>query len=134
MAEKKEPQSFAMVIEEADRGRINKLLSEQFSELVDYVTTKASLHDGPWKAEMTLKIKVKAEPDGKMELVFSKPTTKRDEEVMPTARMYFDPATGQLQNDEPRQVKIPGFDDDGRPRGAAKSASAPKGGSGSDKN
>ena len=129
MPEKKEPQSFALVIEEADRGRINKILSEKFREIVQYVTDKASLHETEWKAEMTLKIKVKAEPHGKVELSFAKPTTKRDEEGMPKARMYYDPDSGALMNDEPRQVKIPGFDDDGKPRGAAKSASAPKGGS-----
>jgi hypothetical protein len=125
---KKEPQSFADVIEAADRGKVNRILSADLARVVDETTTKASLHDTEWKGEITIKIKVTAEADGKVTLGFNK-TTKIAEEGMPKARMYYDPDTGAITNDVPRQVKIPGFDDDGRPK--AKSAAAPKvGGSG----
>lgn len=119
---KREAQSFSVIIGEADRGRVDRILSEKFAHILDVATSKASLHETEWKAEMTLKIKVKAEPNGKVELVFSNPTTKCDEEKMPRARMYYDPDSGCLMNEEPRQVKIPGFDAEGR---TVKGAGAP---------
>ncbi len=117
------PQSFAEVIETADTGRINRILSADLARVVDAATTKATLHETEWKGEINLKIKVTAEPHGKVVLSFGK-TVNVDEEKMPKARMYYDPDNGSLTTEQPRQVKIPGFDNDGRP--AAKSASAPK--------
>jgi hypothetical protein len=124
MGKKDQPaQSFAEVIETADRGKINRILSGDLAEIVDITTTKASLHESEWKGEMTIKIKVSAEADGKITMGFSR-TKKIDEEKMPKARMYHNPDTGALTVEEPRQVKIPGFEDDGR-KGPAKSAKAP---------
>ena len=118
----KETQSFASVLEEADRGQVNRILSSDLARVVDVATSKASLHDSEWKGEINIKIKVTAEPGGKVTLSFGK-TVKVDEEKMPKARMYYDPDSGTLTNDVPRQVKIPGIDDR-----ATKSAKAPGGG------
>ena len=59
------PQSFAEVIETADQGRINRILSGDLARVVDVTTSKASLHESEWKGEITIKIKVTAEPHGK---------------------------------------------------------------------
>jgi hypothetical protein len=131
MSDKREPQPFSAVIEAADHGRIDKILSRDLQRIVETTTDKANLHETEWKGEMTLKIKVTAEPNGKVTLAFDK-TTKVKEEGLPKARMYYSPDSGALTNDVPRQVKIPGFDDDGRPR--AKSAPAPKTGGGNSDN
>jgi hypothetical protein len=125
MSEKKLPPDFGGFILDADHGRINRILSNDLGRVVETVTDKSNLHETEWKGEITIKIKVTAEPNGKLTFNFGK-TIKIDEEKLPKARMYYDPEDGALSNDVPRQVKIPGFDDDGRGRGKAKSAAAPK--------
>lgn len=124
MSKDREPQSFALVIEEADRGRVNRILSADLARVIETTTDKASLHESEWKGEISIKIKVTAEPHGKVVLSFGK-TVKVDEEKMPKARMFYNPDNGALTNEEPRQVKIPGFDDEGRADKRAKSAKAP---------
>jgi hypothetical protein len=121
MSEKKLPPDFGGFILDADHGRINKILSNDLGRVCDTVTDKATLHESEWKGEITLKIKVTGEPNGKVTFTFGK-TIKIDEEKLPKARMYYDPDDGALSNDAPRQVKIPGFEDDRKP---SKSAKAP---------
>lgn len=121
----REPQSFALVLEESDGGEVDKIISRKWGELIEYLTDKASLHDSDWKGSMALKIKVVAEPRGKVTLTFSS-VIQRDEEKLPRGHMYYNPETHGLQRDEPKQLKIKGFDDDGRATRQAKSAAAPK--------
>jgi hypothetical protein len=124
MAERKLPPSFGGFVMDADHGRIERILSVDLGRIMETITDKSNLHEQEWGAEFTLKIKIKAEPNGKVTSKFSR-SVKIDEEKLPTARMYYDPEDGSLSNDVPRQVKIPGFDDGGRPRAKAKSAPAP---------
>lgn len=122
MAERKLPPDFGGFILDADHGRINRILSNDLGRVVETATDKANLHETEWAGEINLKIKVKAEPNGKVTFVFNK-TIKIDEEKLPKARMYYSPEDGALSNDEPRQLKIKGIDDG---RKTAKSATAPK--------
>ena len=105
--------SFALVIDEADHGRINAILSRDLAQVVSETTTKANLHETEWKGEMTLKIKVVAEPNGNITLNFNE-SFKVEKEPLPKARMHHNPDTGALSNDVPQQVKIPGFDASGK--------------------
>jgi hypothetical protein len=123
MSEKKLPPDFGGFILDADHGRINRILSNDLGRVVDTVTDKSNLHESEGKGEIQLKIKVTAEPNGKITFTFGK-TIKIDEEKLPKARMYYDPADGALSNDVPRQVKMPGFEDE---RKKTKSAKAPGG-------
>jgi len=122
-SERKLPPDFGGFILDADHGRINRILSNDLGRVVETVTDKANLHETEWKGEINIKIKVTGEPNGKVTFVFGK-TVKIDEEKLPKARMYYDAADGALSNDAPRQVKIPGFDDDRKKN--VKSAAAPK--------
>lgn len=122
MTEKKLPPDFGGFILDADHGRINRILSNDLGRVVETVADKANLHETEWKGEISLKIKVTAEPNGKLTFTFGK-TIKIDEEKLPKARMYYDPDDGALSNDVPRQVKIPGFDE--KPASKARSAKAP---------
>ena len=115
----KKPQSFCEVLSEADHGRIDTIFSGDFAALIDHLTTKASLHEDTWKGEMTITIKVAAEPNGKIELTFAR-KVKQQEEKLPKARMIHDPEEGTVTNGT--QIKIRGTLDD-RP---VKSAAAPK--------
>ncbi len=45
---------------------------------------------------------------------------------LPGAKMYYDPDSGAMTNEEPRQIKMPGFDNGGAPARKVKSADAPK--------
>ena len=117
----KEVQLFSMILEEADHGRIDKILSTDIAHIIDVATSKASLHDTEWSGELAIKVKIKCEPHGKVCLSFTT-TSKVDREPLPKARMYYDPDTGTLSNDVPRQVKIK-FDNEA-PR-ETKSAKAP---------
>ena len=115
----KKPQSFCEVLSEADHGRIDTIFSADFADLIDYLTSKASLHEDTWKGSMTVEIKVAAEPNGKLELSFAR-KVKKQEEKMPKARMLHDPDTGEVNNGT--QIKIKGTLD-ARP---IKSAAAPR--------
>jgi hypothetical protein len=115
------PPDFGSFVLDADHGRINAILSNDLGRLIETITDKASLHDAEWKGEMAIKIKFTAEPHGKVTAAFGK-TVKIDEEKMPKARMYYDPDSGAITNEEPRQIKIPGIDSDRK----TKSAAAPK--------
>lgn len=115
-------QSFTEVLDEADHGRIAAILSKDFADLVDYLTTKADLHQDVWKGALAIDIKIAVEPNGKVELTFSR-KIKRDEEKMPKARMTYDPDTREVGNGP--QIRIKGIDhNEARPR--AKGATAPK--------
>ncbi len=124
MSEKKLPPDFGGFILDADHGRINRILSNDLGRVVETVTDKSNLHESEWKGEIQLKIKVTAEPNGKVTFVFGK-TIKIDEEKLPKARMYYDPSDGALSNDVPRQLKIKGIGDEERK--PSKSAKAPGG-------
>jgi len=115
----RKPQSFAEVLTEADHGQIDAIFSADFADLVDHLTSKASLHVDTWKGEMVITVKVAAEPNGKLELSFAR-KVKRQEEKMPKARMLHDPDTGEVNNGT--QIKIKGTLD-ARP---VKSAAAPR--------
>lgn len=121
MADTKEPPDFGSFILDADSGRINRILSSDLGRVIETITDKASLHDAEWKGEISLKIKMTAEPGGKLVFAFNK-TVKIDEEKMPKARMFYDPDSGAIVTDEPKQLKIKGIDD----RKPSKSAKAPQ--------
>ena len=125
MNQDKQPPDFGTFILDADSGRINRILSGDLGRVVETLTDKANLHQSEWKGSLDLKIKVTAEPNGKITFSFGK-TVKVDEEKMPKARMYYDPESGGIVTDEPKQVKIPGFDDNSKKQ--IKSAGAPKNG------
>lgn len=126
MKQDQDPQSFADVIREADHGRIDQILSKDFADLVDYLTTKANLHEDEWEGQLSLTVKITCEPNGKVLLAFDR-KTKRKEEPMPKARMYHDPDTNEVTNGP--QIRLKGVlePQPGRaPAPQARSAPAPK--------
>ena len=73
---------------------------------------------------MTVKVKMVADKFGKVTAKFTS-SHSWDSIPLPGADMYYDPDSGALLEQEPRQVKMPGFDDEPRER-KVKSPDAPE--------
>lgn len=118
------PPDFAGYLDAANHGRVNKALTEEFGEVVQTITSNASEHGTLWKGEMTVKIKLSADKFGKVTAKFTS-SHSWESIPLPGADMYYDPDSGALLEQEPRQLKIEGFDD-GVPQRKVKAADAPK--------
>lgn len=123
MATKVPPPDFAAFITEANHGRVNQALTERFGKVIVGTTDKAGEWGSEWKGEMTITIKVIADKYGGVETKF-KSVIKIDDEALPGAKMYYNQDNGGLTIEEPRQVTIPGFENE-KPR-RVKSPDAPK--------
>lgn len=95
----KKPQSFALVLAEADGGLLNQQLSAAWQELHDDLDERSMLHDSVFKGEITIKLKV-SNDHGKVEIVpavvLKKPPTKY------TGARFFRTEDGDLTTQDPR--------------------------------
>lgn len=118
------PPDFAGYLADANHGRVNHALTERFGEMMEAITSRASEFGTEWDGEFTLTLKFTADKYGGVECK-AKSTHKVEAIPLPGAKMYYNPDTGGLTTEEPRQVKIPGFDDELRER-KVKSPDAPE--------
>lgn len=99
MAEKKAPQSFALVLAEADGGLLNRQLSEAWQDLSDDLDERSMLHDAEFKGEITIKLKV-SNDHGKVAIVPS--VTLKKPPVKYTGARFFRTEEGDLTTQDPR--------------------------------
>lgn len=99
MTKEKEPQSFALVLAEADGGLLNKQLSAAWQDLSDDLDERSMLHDAEFKGEITIKLKV-SNDHGKVAIVpavvVKKPPIKY------TGARFFRTEAGDLTVQDPR--------------------------------
>ena len=118
------PPDFAESLAEANHGRVNAALTERYGELIKLITDRASEFGTEWDGSMTVKIKMTADKFGKVSAKFTS-SHSWESIPLPGADMYYDPESGALLEQEPRQLKIEGFND-GAPQRKVKAADAPK--------
>ena len=119
------PPDFAESLAEANHGRVNAALTERYGELIKLITDRASEFGTEWDGSMTVKIKMTADKYGGVS--FKVTSTETVEAIpLPGAKMYYDPDSGAMTNEEPRQIKMPGFDNGGASARKVKAADAPK--------
>lgn len=117
------PPDYAEFLSALNHGRVNQAITERFGVVIEEITSRASEHGTDWKGDITVKIKLTANKYGKVSAKVSS-TENVDAIPLPGGDMFYDPDSGALLEQEPRQVKIPGFEDEGRRR--VKSADAPE--------
>ncbi len=120
MAEKKEPQSFALILADADAGTVNDELSRRYEAMREKLTDLAYFHEDTFTGEFTLKVKLSVE--GKKGNLTWKvdATTKLPPQKMPGARFFTD-AGGRQTSKDPRTAGplIPGLDEAREKKNAA---------------
>ena len=100
MAEdRKSPQSFALVLGEADGGTVNRELSEVFQRLSDELDAHSFLHDAEAKGSMTIKLVI-VNDHGKVAMKFDA-TAKSPPKKFSGAR-FFRTEDGDLTRQDPR--------------------------------
>lgn len=98
--EKREPQSLAHVLAEADAGGLNKALSADWQRLMDALDDDSMLHDKVSKGAITITFKV-SNDHGKVFIEPAEPKVKLPPRAMTGARMFRDDA-GLLTTQDPR--------------------------------
>jgi len=98
--EKREPQSFSFIIADADGGTVNDYLSRKWDEMMSHLQDRANLHEDEFAGEFSLKLKVKTDHKGKVEIAPSC-TVKLPAEKMPKARFFTDDQM-KLTRQDPR--------------------------------
>jgi hypothetical protein len=102
MAETRDPQSFALLLAEADGGLLNRQISAAFADLNDDLDARSFLHDAAFKGEMTIKLKLTNDHgkiDVKADCIVKKPPTKY------TGARFFRTQEGELTTQDPRAVR-----------------------------
>ncbi len=99
MAQKREPQSFAFILGDADGGTINEVLSARYEALRQELTDRASLHEDNFTGSFDLKIKLTVE--GKSGKITWKvdAATKLPPQKVPGARFFTDTEGRQTRQD-----------------------------------
>lgn len=100
MADKKDPQSFALVLADADGGLLNRQISEAWQDLSDDLDSRSFLHDQEMKGEITIKLKV-SNDHGKVLLTPVTISTKKPATQYTKARFYR-LEDGSLSTQDPR--------------------------------
>ncbi len=99
--EKKVPQSFALVLAEADGGLLNTQLSAAWQDLSDDLDERSMLHDSEFKGEITIKLKV-SNDHGKVAIVPA--VTVKKPAVKYTGARFYRTEAGDLSTQDPRVV------------------------------
>lgn len=97
----REPQSFALILAEADGGLLNRQISAAFMDLNDDLDERSMLHDATFKGEFTIKLKI-INDHGKIEMkadcIVKKPPTKY------TGARFYRTEEGEITTQDPRVI------------------------------
>ena len=123
---KPDPQSFALLLAEADGGTINDEISRRYAELDDKLTDRAYLHDDNFTGELTIKLKLTVEGKSGKKVWKVDAPIKLPAMKMPVARFFTDDQ-GKTTRKDPRTAgELFEARQRREERGAAKSAAAPE--------
>lgn len=122
---KTEPQSFALLLADADGGTINEEISRRYEELDGKLTDRAYLHDDTFTGEMTIKVKLAVEGKSGKKVWKVDCSTKLPADKMPVARFFTD-EEGRTTRKDPRTAGDLFEAARQRRDGVAKSAAAPR--------
>lgn len=99
------PRSFARFIESLADGAANSQLSEELFELARKLQNEAQMRDVAVKGELTLKIKLSADPMGMVGVLYD---VKRKDPTRPTrVGVMWLTKGGNLSAQNPRQPELP---------------------------